>query len=131
VLFRSVRASTQLLDRNEWVDRGSLGDFANFKRLLSSYPLTKYEWGMIYNTYGPEPVIVSNWNLGARLIIRTFVPHGDNAATFHMGTAMFTYGTNDAESKTCFCHRYVNHVFAPCCGCQGDKSGYHIYTRSL
>lgn len=49
---------------NPWEDRGEIGDMANCTMLLAKFPLTKYQWGIAYNTYGPEPVTVCKWNLG-------------------------------------------------------------------
>jgi hypothetical protein len=122
-------ASRQIVSRNPWVDRGALGNLANFNRLLGAYPLDQFEWGIAYNTVGPEPIAVCKWNRGYRLLIKTFVPHGDNASGFHIGTAVFTCGTDDAESRDGFYHRYLNSSFAPCCGSHGLCGHRVIYTR--
>jgi hypothetical protein len=124
-----LAASRQIVSRNPWVNRGALGDLANFHRLRGAYPLDQFEWGIAHNTFGPEPIAVCNWNRGYRLLIKTFVPHGDNASGFHLGTAVFTCGTDDAESRGGFYHRYLNRSFAPCCGSNGLCGHRVIYTR--
>jgi hypothetical protein len=114
--------------RNPWVDRGELGDVENFSRLLRDYPTHQFQWGVSYNTYGPEPVSVGHWNRGSRIVIQTMVPHGDKATSFRRGTAMFTCGTDDAENKNCFYHRYVNHLYAVE-DTNGTAGHVHIWTR--
>jgi hypothetical protein len=126
------QATTQITSvvRNPWIDRGELGDMDHFKGLLEAYPIDKFQWGMAYNTKGPEPVSVSTWNRGIRIMSQTFVPHGDHATYFTFGTVMFTCETDDAESKAGFRQRYVNHVLnVESVG--GLVPGWHIWTRYL
>jgi hypothetical protein len=116
--------------RNPWIDRGELGNMANFKRLCKEFPLHQFQWGMAYNTYGPEPVSVSHWNRGARIMVQTFVPHGDNPADFTLGTALFTCGTDDPADKEQFRHHYANHTLArESSNINGHR--IHIWTRYL
>ncbi len=43
--------------------------------------------------------MITKWNRGIRIKVENLIPHGDNAASFHTGTCVFTKGTDDNESK--------------------------------
>jgi hypothetical protein len=132
-----VEASKIVLERNPWIDRGELQSMKHFYELKAAYPFTKFQWGIAYLHLGPQPVTVCCWNKGIRMI-GTFSAHGDDGAQLHPGTYILTCETVDPESKTGFCHRYTNHLLAPCCGSHGVSNSYgmggnqvHIWTRYL
>jgi hypothetical protein len=132
-----LEASKMVLERNPWIDRGALHSMNHFNELKAAYPLHKFQWGIAYNHVGPEPVTVCGWNRGIRIIGRA-TAHGDNGSQLHPGTYMFTCGTDDPESRTGFCHRYVNLALGPCCGSHGVSNPHgmggnqvHIWTCYL
>jgi hypothetical protein len=73
----------------------------------------------MYNDFCPATLLIKNWNRGIHIFFKHNYVHGDNAASFHVGNAMFTRGTTDLESKDKFYHRYVDSAFHPCCGSNG------------
>lgn len=111
---------------NPWMPVGNMNDYDN---IVKKYPHLDFEWGVRYNSYSITPVEVTNWNRGIRIIVRNLYTHGDDASSFHRGTAMWTRGTDDAESKNgWFHHRYVGADMKPCCGSNGNTN-VQIFAR--
>jgi hypothetical protein len=108
-----------------------VGEIYNIDNILSSYPVTQYQYGSVYNNKTIEEITISTWNRGLRVFFPRFIPHGDNATSFHMGTAIFTRDTDDNESKGTFYHRYVKSDFVPCCGSNGSINTLPIYVRKF
>ena len=75
-------------------------------KIMKKYPLTKYEWGVQYNTVGPRKVIINYWNRGVRITVDTFYPQGDNSKQLKFGTTVFTRGLDDYEDKNTWYQHY-------------------------
>jgi hypothetical protein len=78
---------------------------------MKHYPSEKWEYGAIRPDGGfIDKILVTTWNRGTRIFFPQMIPHGDNVYSFHMGTNMYTRGTDDPQSKDkkTFTHSYVN-----------------------
>lgn len=115
----------------EWIQVGTM---KNIDDIRKAYPSTHYELGSAhYHTWNTiERIRVDGWNRGKRIWMPEMRPHLDNPHTFHLGTSMWTRGTDDEDSKTNqdFFHRYVNSELKSCCGVN-EVYDAPIYARKL
>lgn len=89
-----------------------VGKFNDIPKIFTAYPVTEYEFGVIYNGPTVMPVIINQWNIGYRITTRDLFPWGDDGNSMAPVHAMWTKGTNDVESKgENWCHRYVDHMY--------------------
>ena len=113
-----------------WV---KVGTMKNIEKILKAYPSTHYEYGSThYHTRNiVERVRIDGWNRGWRIWMPEMRPHGDNPASFFLGTSMWTMGTDDKESQDGnFFHRYVDSNLKPHAG-QDRIYDADMYVRKL
>lgn len=63
--------------------------------IFDKYPLTKFQYGVIYNPPMIMPVIINHWNRGYRVITKDLYVSGDNANEMKPVRTMWTKGTDD------------------------------------
>ena len=81
----------------------SVGDLNQIFSLVSTYPMTEYEYGVQYNTVlgGVHAIICSGWNRGYRCMTRDPYLIGDYTSQFAIGGAAWFYDTYDAWDDGC------------------------------
>ncbi len=72
-----------------------VGTFTDINEIIKKYPATKWQYGSMRYGYLIDKINITTWNSGTRIFFPSMVPHGDNANSFHMGTSMYTRGTDD------------------------------------
>jgi hypothetical protein len=109
-----------------------VGEITQYDELSKRYPHSDWDWAGTYNCLNPSPLIISDWNHGIRVMFRDLYPHGDDGSALHLGTALWTRGTQDPESKAEWHHRYVSPgadgSLRECCGSNGN-GGLVIWVR--
>lgn len=136
-LTATVQALTSRLEVTHTLSRQwkNVGTLADFERIRTEFPQTQFEFGLAYNG-GPYPARVWTWNHGIRITYESFYPQGDNGATLLLGNSVFTKGTDDADSKDHWYHRYVNiptgseAIMTPRGG-NGISDGVQLFVRPL
>ena len=111
-----------------------MGTFTDIDTIKTQYPSDKWEYGSPRPNGGLiDRIIVTTWNRGTRIFFPQMIPHGDNVHSFHMGTCMYTRGTDDPQSKDKpkFTHSYVNSEYKVCCGGHWENQENAVYVRRL
>lgn len=96
------------IERKQWKSVGTIKEINN---ILQLYPVTEYMYGIVYNSPKIERIVISTWNRGLRIFIRDFYAQGDDGKNLSRGTTLFTYKTDDPQSRVGFYHRYVTTEF--------------------
>ena len=77
-----------------------VGTFTDIENIINKYLSDKWEYGsMRPNGKFIDKILVTTWNRGTRIFFPQMIPHHDNVHSFHMGTCMYTRGTDDPQSK--------------------------------
>jgi hypothetical protein len=86
-----------------------VGDTNSIETILTTYPSTRFEYYATYNQRSPQRIIVTNFNLGTRIMFADFYPQGDNGVGLTLSNTVWTKGTSDAQSnKGYFYQQYVD-----------------------
>lgn len=94
----------------EWFQCGYLGQLVNCE--LPSFPVTRHEYGIAFNTKQPQVVTCSTWNVGYRIYNRDpYFTYSDNpSVSANWGGSVFYTGTNATDDDGCqsgtWRHRY-------------------------
>lgn len=110
VVVVSLAMSPGMANAGDWFACGYLGQLVSCQ--LPSYPSTRYEYGMTYNTGEPIPVRCTTWNVGYRVYNKDpyFVYSDNPSLSAQWGGAVFYTGTYAADDDGCqsgtWRHRY-------------------------
>jgi len=94
----------------DWFLCGNLGQLSGCQ--LPSYPTTRYEYGIAYNSDEPHPLACTTWNVGRRVFNKLpyFVYSDNPQAGMKWGGFMFYTGTFATDDDQCqsgtWRHRY-------------------------
>ena len=104
-----------------WVSCGTLADFGS-GCANPAFPVTEYQYGIVYNSTEPMPIQCTTWNVGRRVynVLPYFVNSDDPSVSMNWGGFMWYTGTSAADDKTCagqWRHKYwvlgANNVVTP------------------
>lgn len=86
-----------------WVACGQLTDISPVTCQIAGRPLTRYEYGIAYNTKEPVPVVCTFWNVGARIANKTpyFVDSDNPLAGMSYGGFVFYQNTAAPDDDIC------------------------------
>lgn len=86
-----------------------VGDTNAIETILATYPPTRFEYYATYNQRSPQRIIITNFNLGTRIMFAEYYPQGDNGAALTLSNTVWTKGTSDAPSnKGYYYQQYVD-----------------------
>jgi hypothetical protein len=96
-----------------WVACGQLTDINPVTCQITGRPLTRYEYGIAYNTKEPVPVVCTFWNVGARIANKTpYLVDSDNPlAGMAYGGFVFYQNTAAPDDDACGSGGYRHHYW--------------------
>lgn len=87
----------------EWFKIGKLSEYDELKEKYSPF---KYQYGIVYNSTYPLPIMITSWNKGLRFTFMFNYPQGDNVNMI-FGNTIFKKETNDSKNLNGALHEYV------------------------
>lgn len=102
-LLTKLEPLLEYVKEKEWLKIGNLSQYDELKEKYSPF---KYQYGIIYNSTYPLPIIITLWNRGLRFSFTFNYPQGDTGNMIY-GNTIFKKDTDDSKNVKGALHEYV------------------------